>query len=187
MELFDAITTRRSDGQVIADKPVEKALIEKILLAGGWAPNHHRTEPWRFAIFTGEGRIKLAAALAKGEDDEKKAFALKKVMRAPVVITVWVAVGRGAFKNPPVWEDHAAVAAACQNMMLATHALGLAGIWRSGSFTEAQGLHELLELDATKGDRVMGFLYIGHHNPDLPEPLRPEPKIAERTLWFNAK
>ncbi|MBI1362394.1 MAG: nitroreductase [Proteobacteria bacterium] len=185
MDVFTAIRTRRSDGQVLADKPVNKTDIEKLLEAAGWAPNHHRTEPWRFAVFSGTGRKKLAAALATSDED--MADALKKVMRAPVVITVWAATGRGQFKNPPVWEDHAAVAAACQNIVLAAHALGLAAIWRSGGYVDATGLHDLLELDTAKGDRVMGFIYVGHHDPERPEPMRPDPKTAERTLWFDAE
>jgi nitroreductase len=184
MDVLTAIRNRRSDGQVLPDAPVSRAQIEALLDAAGWAPNHHRTEPWRFVVFMGDGRHRLAEALtADGANDAEDA--LKKVTRAPVVITVWAAVGRGEFKNPPVWEDHAAVAAACQNLLLAAHAEGLAAIWRSGGYVDAPGLHRLLGMDAAKGDRVMGFMYVGQPDTTRPAPLRPEPKTAERTVWYD--
>ena len=55
MELKEAIRNRRSIGKVKQDS-VDKALIEEILEAGTWAPNHCHTEPWRFWVMTGEGR-----------------------------------------------------------------------------------------------------------------------------------
>lgn len=179
MDILEAIQTRRSNGNVLADKPVPRELIEKVLKAGTWAPTHHRSEPWRFVTFSGEGRNKLAAALPEGKQN--------KVFRAPVVILVWCAAGRSANKNPPVWEDHAATAACCQNMLLAAHELGLGAIWRSGKFVDLVSVHALCEgYDAAKGDRVMGFIYLGYPDPAKPEPLRPQPKLENKLTWFDA-
>ncbi|MBO1910442.1 nitroreductase family protein, partial [Microvirga sp. 3-52] len=41
------------------DKKVPTELIEQIIEAGTYAPNHFRTEPWRFFVLSGEGRTKL--------------------------------------------------------------------------------------------------------------------------------
>lgn len=49
MDLFEAIRSRRSIGKVKPD-PVERHLIERIIEAGTWAPNHKNTEPWRFFV-----------------------------------------------------------------------------------------------------------------------------------------
>lgn len=186
MDISTAIRTRRSNGYVFPDKPVERTAIERILQAGCWAPNHKRTEPWRFSVFMGEGRKGLAAAMVEGakaadKDSPEKMF--DKAFRAPVVIAVWAAVGRNLHKNPPMWEDHAAVAAACQNMLLETHAQGLAGFWKSGDVVEWPAVHELLGMETEKGDRILGFLYIGHPDKEAGEPLRPEPKWQEKTTW----
>ena len=194
MDVIEAIKTRRSNGQVIADEPIDKDVIEELLEAGSWAPTHHRTDPWRFHVFMGEGRKRLATAMAEGaktnlkelypDNVEEKAQKLyHKAFRAPVIIAIWTAAGRGLHKNPPVWEDHAAVAAAAQNISLAAHAKGLGCIWRSGPAAQWPEVESELGLDTNKGDRIMGFLYIGHKNPDKNEPLRPTPKWQERTVW----
>lgn len=195
MELMTAISTRRSNGQVTGE-PVARDLVEKLLAAASWAPNHHRTEPWRFAVFSGEGRVVLAEAIARGAYQaaehegeaacqEKADKATRKVYRAPTVIAVWCAAGRSQAKTPPLWEEHAAVAAALQNMALAAHDLGLAGIWRSGAPCTYPTVHKLLGVEVARGDMVAGFFYVGHPDTGRPEPMRPLPKWEQRTVWYD--
>lgn len=62
METFEAIINRRSIGKV-KDDPVPKTFIEKMLKAATYAPNHYRTEPWRFFVLTGDSRKKLGEVL----------------------------------------------------------------------------------------------------------------------------
>ena len=181
MDVMTAIAERRSNGQVTS-QAVAPELVEKLLQAACWAPNHKRTEPWRFAVFTGTGRDKLAAAMAAGTDDAEKL--LKKAHRAPVIIAVWTAVGRG-HKTPPVWEEYAAVDAAVQNMALAAHGLGLAGFWRTGSPCDNPAVHALLGMDTSRGDRVEAFFYVGHPDVSQPAPLRPTPQFTDKTTWFD--
>lgn len=178
MDIFTAIETRRSHG-LVTQEPVSKEQIEAILQMACWAPTHKRSEPWAFHVFEGEGRKKLADAIAveSGEDGAKKVY------RAPVVIAVVATPGRTA-NNPPVWEDHAATAAALQNMALATHGLGLAGFWRSGKFCEQAAVKELLSVDDSKDDIIMGFFYIGHPDQTQLPPLRATPKWEPKTTWY---
>ncbi len=178
MDIIKAISTRRSYGAVL-DKDVSNDFIEEILQAASWAPNHKRTEPWSFHVFKGDGRHKLAAAIAEQGGEE----GYKKVFRAPVVIAVVSTVGRGKI-NPPIWEDHAATAAAIQNMALATHSLGLAGYWRTGVFTEHDAVKKLLAVDDNKGDRVMAFFYLGYPDTAKLPPLRNKPNWQSKTIWY---
>lgn len=179
MDIFHAIETRRSNG-LVTDAPVREEDVQTILQAACWAPTHKRTEPWRFHVFMNEGRETLADAIRQ-DGGEKKA---QKVYRAPVVVGVVSAPGRGA-KNPPVWEDHAATAAAVQNMALATHGLGLAGFWKSGGVTEYPAVKNLLEVDEHYGDRIMAFFYIGHPKTDVPPPERPQPDWQQKTNIYK--
>ena len=176
MDIFTAIETRRSHGMV-TDKPVSKEQIETLLKMAAWAPNHKRTEPWAFHVFSGDARDQLAEAINQESDKGKKVY------RAPTIIAVVSTPGR-ADKNPPVWEDHAATAAAMQNMALATHGLGLAGYWRSGKFCNMQSVKDLLKVSDFHGDLIMGFFYVGHPDPEYPQPLRPEPKWEGKTTWY---
>lgn len=195
MDTMTALKTRRSNGSVTAE-PISKDLLEELLQASAWAPNHHRTDPWRFAVFMGAGRQKLGAVLAEGTraanahlpEAERAALTEKAEtapLRAPVVVAVWAAVGRGPAKNPPAWEDHAAVAAAVQNLLLAAHAKGLAGFWRTGPYGDLPTVQALLGLDTAKGDKVLGLVYLGHPDPTTPEPLRPTPDWKSRTVWHD--
>ena len=63
--ILDLIRKRRSVFPVqYNDKPIAKADIEKVLEAANWAPNHKRTEPWRFKVMTGETKEKLGLFLS---------------------------------------------------------------------------------------------------------------------------
>jgi nitroreductase len=46
MDVFEAIKGRRSIGMVKQDL-IKQEVIEQLLEAATWAPNHHHTEPWR--------------------------------------------------------------------------------------------------------------------------------------------
>jgi len=193
MDVLTAISTRRSVGPVLADKPVADEVIEKLLQAACWAPNHHRSEPWRFTVFTGEGRKHLTAALVSAaknmpkndQYDLRLSKAEGMAKRAPVVIAVHCAAGEGPGKQPLLWEEHAAVAAAIQNLLLAAHAEGLGAIWRSGEYTESAEMQAYLGVRPEKGDRIMGFIYLGYPDPAAAEPLRPAPKSNTKTHWVR--
>lgn len=84
MNVHEAIQTRRSKA-LIEDKAVPKELIEQIIEAGTYAPNHHRTEPWRFFVLTGEGRNQLGEVfgeiIAERQDDPDSEESKKKIER----------------------------------------------------------------------------------------------------------
>ena len=185
MSVLEAIKNRRSNGKVL-DKNVSRTDIERIIEAGCWAPNHKRTNPFRFVVFEKDGLDKLQQAMADGtkelHEGAEAELLLKlakihgKAHRAPCVIAVWTAVGR-ADKNPPAWEDHAAVDAAIQNMLLAAQELGLASYWRSGSVVNMPAVQALMhcekdQFSAQKGDEIRGFIYMGYADPEKSPPLR---------------
>ena len=64
LNIHEAIKTRRTI-PLVSDQAVPANLIEKIIEAGTYAPNHHRTEPWRFFVLQGEGRMKLGKVLGE--------------------------------------------------------------------------------------------------------------------------
>src|SRR5436309_2816105 len=91
-----AVLTRRSIPKVRSERPTRE-LIERVIKAAGQAPNHHRTEPWRFVVLAGDARHQLGeimagsvrAELADPESAEGQARiekARSKPLRAPVII-----------------------------------------------------------------------------------------------------
>ncbi len=96
--VLTAIRNRRSVGKMTREVP-DRALIERILEAGTWAPNHHMTEPWRFFVLQGDARHRLGevmgAVAASRETSEEARLAVSeraasKPLRAPWVIAVAV-------------------------------------------------------------------------------------------------
>src|SRR5690606_26576099 len=51
--------------EVYSDKIVEKEIIQEIISNAIWAPSHGKTQPWRFKVYNGEGRLKLLENVRK--------------------------------------------------------------------------------------------------------------------------
>jgi len=186
--VLDAIRRRRSIGKTTDEVP-PRSLIEQMLEAATWAPNHHLTEPWRFVVLSGEGRNLLGraagAAAAAGIDDPEqaeraRAKAAAKPLRAPYVIAVISAPAEDG-KTPEI-EEHAAVAAAAQNMLLAADALGLAAMWRSGAPAFAQEVRDLFGV-SPRG-QILGFIYVGY--PAMERPTRERTPFSHFTQWWDS-
>lgn len=190
MNVNEAIRTRRSIGKVKPD-PVSQELIEQIVEAGIWAPNHKLTEPWKFFVMQGEGRDILGNALGDiqaanaGDTSEEGIAAAResgrtKAYRAPVVIGVAVQPSN----DPKVieLEEYGAVFAAIQNMLLEIHALGLGAVWRTGE----PCFHELMNqaFGLKPEDKMLGFLYIGY--PDMETKPGRRQSAASKTVWLNS-
>jgi nitroreductase len=177
-DLYDVIARRRTSLRVDPDRPVPAELLQRLCVAAAWAPNHHRTWPWRFAVFSGDARRRLGEALAgyeeaRGAAEAKVAKARTKYLRSPVVL----AVGCAADPDPvTAMENRDAVAAAVQNLLLAATAEGLASYWGTGAVTEAPAVKALCGLEPA--DELVALVYLGWPVGLDPEaPARPEPEI----------
>ena len=60
-DALTAIKTRRSVKEY-SPTQIPREWIEELLDAAHWAPNHKLTHPWRFHVFSGEGRERLVGA-----------------------------------------------------------------------------------------------------------------------------
>ncbi|HQZ42698.1 MAG TPA: nitroreductase family protein, partial [Flavobacteriales bacterium] len=65
-EATDLIRQRRTIyPKDYTDREVHKEIIERVLTNGTYAPTHGMTQPWRFTVFTGEGRRTLSTFLGE--------------------------------------------------------------------------------------------------------------------------
>src|SRR5437879_12330930 len=60
-DALTAIKTRRSVKEYLPTE-IPREWIEELLDAAHWAPNDKLTHPWRFHVFSGEGRERLVGA-----------------------------------------------------------------------------------------------------------------------------
>lgn len=185
MEVLEAIHQRHMDANVKQDA-VPRVLIEKLLSAAVQAPNHYKVRPWRFVVLSGNGLRQLGDAMAASSAERQPDLpfeALEKIrvlpFRAPLVIAVGVDTPSEA-KVSQI-ENIVAAAAACQNLLLAAHAEGLAVKWRTGEWALDAKVKEFLGFSADQ--HLIAFLYIGY--PANPVSHEPRPSFDDRTMWMD--
>jgi nitroreductase len=177
--LSDLVRTRRSNLRMDPDRPVPAETVERLCELAMWAPNHMRTNPWKFAAFTGNGRERLGRALEAalvngGETDEARLTkARTKYLRAPTMLVV----GSAAHEDPVFHaENRDAVAAGVENLLLGATALGLASYWSTGEVASVAEVKELAGFDA--GDQLVAVIYLGWPVAPLPAPPKVAPSIT---------
>lgn len=192
--LTHAIAHRRSAGiNRLKSDPIDKALLERSLEAANWAPSNGDTEPWRFVIFTGEGRKKLGEAFAQAYKDsamaegnyrpETEEAQRERAMSAPA----WIAIGMEPGLLPdgtPKESEHEelmAVACAVQNMHLVLSAQGLIGMWHSKGTSVHPSVAKTLGWDPPA--RLLGFFWCGWPQIDWPEGERGD--LTGRVRWVE--
>jgi nitroreductase len=159
LDVEEAIRTRRTH-KVYGSEPVDRETLLELFELARWAPNHHLTNPWRFRVIGPEAR----GALKRAAGEE----AAVKLDRAPTLVAVSV-IQSG---EDPVAdeEDMLATGVAAYIVLLAAHARGLVGYWRTPAVLRTP------EGRAAAGipddERVLGLLHLG--------PPRQGPRPAER-------
>jgi len=185
MELFEAIHERKTISKVKQDV-LPRDLIEKILTAAVQAPNHHRVRPWRFVVLTGDGRKRLGDVMAASIADRNPGApleGLEKTRNLPLRAPAVIAVGVDKPSEPKIVEveNIAAAAASAQNILLASYALGLGAIWRTGEWARDAKVKEFLGF--APDQHLIGFIYIGY--PEIvPEPYT-RSGFEDRVMWME--
>jgi nitroreductase len=162
------VRSRRSvfPDQLEAGKKVDDAIIREILINATWAPNHGKTEPWHFTVFSGDGLRSFAnfqsELYRKVAGDHFKEMTFSKMQQNPLKASHIIAIGmkRSSLKSIPEIEDIEAVACAVENIYLSVTAYGLGGYWTTGGVTYYEEAKSFFGLGET--DKLLGFFYIGH-------------------------
>ena len=166
---------------------VEDEVIEQLLENANWAPNHRKTEPWRFIVMRQKDLPRLCAYGAKWYKDftPEEAFSemkYKKIQTKALSASHVIAIcmKRDPEKSVPKWEEKAAVACAVQNMWLTVTAMGLGSYWS----TPGYAIHSDEFFGLEKGESCMGLFYVGVVQPNVKlEGTRGD--ITEKVRWFE--
>lgn len=188
MRVDEAIQSRRSIFQFTSD-PVPRSVLEKVLDAGTWAPNHHLTEPWRFTVLGEQTRSALAELYSElrlqkkttaATDAERRASlraaAIAKFMSRPVIVVVSCLQQGDAQQRR---EDYAATCCAIQNIQLAAWAEGIGMQWSTGPVIAAARTYELLGIDPAQ-EEIIALLYAGY---PAEIPTRQRKPLTEVLRW----
>lgn len=175
------IRERRTSLLVDREAPVDDDLVDRLIDAATWAPNHKRTWPWRFTVVRGEARGRLGREMAAdatglGLDPAKVAKLPGKYERASVVLLVWVQLAADEVRRR---EDRDATAAAVQNLLLTATAHGLGNYWA----TAPDALVPAVRRVAGVGDDhdLVALVYLGWPVGEVPAPERPRPLVTRLT------
>lgn len=188
MDAIDAIQ-RRTSVRRYRSEPVSRETIELLLDCAVRAPNHKLTEPWRFAVLSGDAKARFAEIRARQRlkryddpaSDEARAGgekARRETLETPSVIIIMARVPQDEVMRE---EDYAAVMMATANLMTAAQSLGLGTYLKTGGLMREAALAELVRLP--DGYRVVGMLSLGY--PEAPEPPRRRRPARELTEWIS--
>jgi len=167
-QLNDIILNRRSvyPRQYEKGKAIPDEVIWQILENANRAPNHKQTEPWRFKVFSGEGRRYFAELQAgiyqeyAGEDYNEGRY--QKLLEYPMLASHVISIGmrRNEQGVLPENEEIQAVSCAVENMFLTVTAYGLGSYWTTAGITYFE--QAKAHFDLGEKDKLMGFFYIGY-------------------------
>lgn len=161
--------------------------LEQILAIAARTPDHGKLHPWRFVIVGKEQRdafgAVLRAALSEHDPGATIAHRTKEDEFAHYGGTLVVLVSSPVADHKiAVWEQELSCGAAAMNLLLAAHASGYIGGWLTGWRAYSPRVNAAF---CKPGERIAGFIFIGHSTVELDERPRP-PLDAVASLWTPA-
>jgi nitroreductase len=143
----EAIRTRRTHKSFGPD-PVPRETLEALFEVARWAPNHHRTNPWRFRVLGPETLARLKDAAGPAESP--------KLDRAPTLVVASAHLSGDLVQDE---EDLCATACAIYAVLLSAHATGIASYWRTPRVLRTKAGRDAVGLP--DGERFLGLIHLG--------------------------
>jgi nitroreductase len=173
------LETRRSakPRDIVGPAPTPEEM-ERILNIAARIPDHGKLSPWRFITVADDQRDALASLLHRALDAEdpdalpahyEKAEQFAHNQGALIVLVSAPVEGH----KIPVWEQQLSCGAAGMNLLLGAHALGYVAGWVTGWQAYSEHVRAAL---CSPGERIAGFIFIGHPGEELAE--RPRPPLG---------
>jgi nitroreductase len=189
-EISDVIQDRRTiHPENFSDRVVQPDMVRQILTNAIWAPTHKKTQPWRFKVYSGDGREVLLSKLKEmyhgylGEEaSPAKWTKMETRVRSTSVIIAMVMVRTEDVRLPEI-EEVEAVSCAAQNMMLTATAYGLGSFWSSPTFLYHD--NAAVDFGYKSKDKILGLMYLGYPKGDWPKSHRKPLEYV--TEWVNGE
>jgi len=172
MDVVDAIRTRRTH-KAFGAEPVPAEALRELFELARWAPNHHLTDPWRFRVLGPAARERLKAAA-----EQAKPGSAGKLDRAPTLI---VASAKQTGDAAQDREDVLATGVAAYIVLLAAHARGLAGYWRTLAVLDEPAGRAAVGLPAD--ETPVGLLHLG--DPRQEQRVPPKAPVDEIAVFLD--
>jgi nitroreductase len=174
------LETRRSGKprELVGPGPSQEELA-RILAIAARVPDHGKLTPWRFVLVSDDQRDALAQlltrALAEEDPDAGPAHHAKAEEFAHYAGQLIVLVSAPVEDHKiPVWEQQLSCGTAGMNLLLGAHALGYVAGWVTGWQAYSPAVNAAL---CAPGERIAGFIFIGHPSRELED--RPRPALDD--------
>ena len=180
--ILSLLETRRSakPRELVGPGPTA-AELEHILTIAARTPDHGVLTPWRFVTVPEDRRDALAELLEQALAEENPAATdahrqkERDFAHYSGQLIVLISAPTPDHKIP-LWEQELSCGAAGMNLMLAAHALGFVPGWVTGWRAYSERVRQAF---CEPGERIAGFVFIGHPGRDLED--RPRPALSEVT------
>lgn len=178
--ILSLLETRRSGKprDLVGPGPAP-AELKRILTIAARTPDHGTLTPWRFVTVGDHQRDALAnlllEALAEDNPGATDKHREKELNFAHYAGQLVVLISAPVPDHKiPVWEQQLSCGAAGMNLLLAAHALGFVAGWVTGWRAYSERVRKSF---CGPGERIAGFIFIGHAARDIED--RPRPNVAD--------
>jgi len=156
-----------------SEEGISNEELRLILESANWAPNHKKTEPWRFKVIQGEAKKRFAEFMTEkylevtpveAQSERKKSGISEKCLLSDIIVLICMK----ASHQLPEWEELAATSMAVQNMWLMCTSMKIGSYWSSPGTISQMNQFTQLEED----EKCFGIFYMGKLKGDLHESSR---------------
>ena len=193
--ILSLLETRRSGKprELIGPGPSAEEM-ERILGIATRVPDHGKLSPWRFVLVGDNQRGELAQLLGRALSQEDPSAmpahlgAEEEFARYAGQLVVLISAPVQNHKIP-VWEQELSCGTVGMNLLTAAHALGFVAGWVTGWRAYSPMVNaafcaepaEVLSVFGRPGERIAGFIFIGHAGRELEDRPRPALNAVVRT------
>lgn len=168
-ETIELLQHRRSVKAInLLDPGPDSNELEDILKCAMRVPDHGKLTPWRFLGIGRNSALQLDKKLQDIAPESKNNSGI--LARAPFVLVV--VFSPKDHPKIPIEEQLLSAGACCQNILVATHALGYRAQWLTEWYSRHSAAKALFGL--AEHESFAGFIYMGSFAGETPDRVRPE-------------
>ena len=171
------ILTRRTINNFASHLPTHwETSLHKAIQSAIHAPNHKRTEPWRFYLLGHESIEKICRlnadliSVKKGSEAGEAKYRRWKEIPGWLVVTCRKSTASSSTMDDPTGqtrEDYAACCCAIQNLCLALHASGIGTKWTTGAVNFDDKFAEIVGFEMEE-EYTVGTIWFGEALGGMP-------------------
>jgi nitroreductase len=181
--ILSLLETRRSGKprELVGPGPSAEEL-QRILTIAARVPDHGKLTPWRFVVVGEDQRGALALLLRRalaGEDPGATSAHLQAEAEFAHYAGQLIVLISAPVENHkiPVWEQVLSCGTVGMNLLTAAHALGFVAGWVTGWRAYSPTVNAAF---CAPGERIAGFVFIGHSSRELEDRPRPATEVVAR-------